>query len=124
MSKYTIWDKQSPIIVPTGKVYTAEEWKEKYPIARIDRIKVVCADGDINGAFFGTLAQMVAQYSAMGADFTGATTEREKLDVIEAWEDADHSNGESTAEERIAAALEFNNLLQLPTVNDDDPDLD
>lgn len=31
---------------------------------------------------------------------------------------------ENTPEERIAAALEMQNLLQMPTVNEDDPDED
>ena len=32
--------------------------------------------------------------------------------------------GESLPEERIAAALEYNNLLNSPVVNSDDPDED
>ena len=59
MKRYAIWDKVSPIIVPTGKVFTAEEWKEKYPVAEIPNITVVCSAGEINGGFFGTLGQMV-----------------------------------------------------------------
>ena len=31
MKRYAIWDKKSPVIVPTGKVFTAAQWKEKYP---------------------------------------------------------------------------------------------
>lgn len=124
MSKYAIWDKQSPVITPSGEVFTAAQWKERYPVATLDSVKVVCGGGEINGAFFGTLGSMVEMYTAQGADFSGATTDEEKLAVIEAFETADHSDGESSPEERIASALELNNMLQMPTIHDDDPDLD
>lgn len=123
--RYAIWDKTSPIIVPTGAIFTAEQWKEKYPVAKLDTIKVVCAAGEINGAFFGTLGQMKEMYKQMGADFSMALTDRQVLDVIEAFEDAmNHpvDTGESTAEERIASALETQVMLQMETVNPDDPD--
>ena len=63
MARYAIWDKKSAVITPIGEVLTAEQWVERYPIAAIDTIKVVCAGGEINGAFFGTLGQMVETYA-------------------------------------------------------------
>ena len=127
LKRYAIWDKQSPVIVPTGKVFTAEEWKSQYPAAALSAITVVCAAGEINGGFFGTLGQMVRTYENQGADFSGAATDEEKLAVIEAFEDTMNAPAEpeeSTPEERIAAALELQNLLAMPTVNTDDPDAD
>ena len=113
--RYAIWDKQSPVIVPTGAVFTAEQWKDKYPAATIDSIQVVCAAGEINGAFFGTLGQMVQMYEAQGADFSNCTTDQEKLEVIEAFEDEMNApSTEPTAEERQAAALEFIAMSSLP----------
>ena len=68
---------------------------------------MVCAAGEINGAFFGTLGQMVQMYTAQGADFSACTTDEEKLEVIEAFEDAMNApSTKPTAEERQAAALE------------------
>lgn len=107
MKRYAIWDKVSPIIVPTGKVFTAEQWIEKYPVAGIDSITVVCSAGEINGGFFGTLGQMVQTYEAQGADFSACETNEDKLAVIEAFEDAMNApSTEPTAEERQATALE------------------
>ena len=107
MKRYAIWDKVSPIIVPTGKVFTAEEWKEKYPVAAIPSITVVCSAGEINGGFFGTLGQMCQMYEAQGADFSMCITAEDKLAVIEAFEDAMNApSTEPTPEERQAAALE------------------
>lgn len=107
MKRYSIWDKKSVIIVPTGKVFTAEQWIEKYPVAGIDSITVVCSAGEINGGFFGTLGQMKQTYEAQGCDFSACTTNEEVLEAIEAFEDAMNApSGEPTPDERQAAALE------------------
>ena len=105
--RYAIWDKVSPVIVPTGKVFTPEEWIQKYPVAALESITVVCGAGEINGSFFGTLGQMVQMYEAQGADFSACETPEDKLAVIEAFEDAMNApSTEPTPEERQAAALE------------------
>lgn len=125
LKRYAIWDKTSPVITPIGEVLTPAQWIERYPMAGLDSITVVCGAGEINGSFFGTLGQMVQMYEAEGADFSEATTDEEKLQVIEDFEDLRNNppnTGESTPEERIAAALEYNNLLNTPVVNEDDPD--
>lgn len=121
MKKYAIWDKVSPVIVPTGKVFTAEQWKERYPVANIESITVVCSAGEINGGFFGTLGQMVQMYENQGADFSGCTTAEEKLAVIEAFEDAQNAPSEGVSNEEltatslasIAASMEYQNLMTL-----------
>lgn len=115
MKRYAIWDKKSPVIVPTGKVFTAEQWKEKYPAAALESVTVVCAAGEINGGFFGTLGQMVQMYEAQGADFSACETAEDKLAAIEAFEDALNTpSAEPTTEERTAAALEFIAMSSLP----------
>ena len=125
LKRYAIWDKQSPVITPIGEVLSAAEWIGRYPIAELPNITVVCSAGEINGGFFGTLGQMVQMYEAQGAVFSEATTDIEKLEVIEAFEDVMNDPGdltESTPEERIAAALELANVMNMPVVNEDDPD--
>lgn len=113
--RYAIWDKQTTIITPIYEVLTPEQWIERYPVAAIPTITVVCGAGEINGSFFGTLGQMMQHYEAMGADFSECTTDEEKLEVIEAFEDAMNTpSGEATAEERIAAALEYQVMASLP----------
>lgn len=117
-NRYAIWNKKDAIITPTGNVLTAEQWKEKYPVAVLENITVVCSAGEINGGFFGTLGQMVQMYTNMGADFTGAYTDEEKLEVIEAFEDAQNQPDTTpSVEERTAAALEFIALNSLPDTN-------
>lgn len=116
MSRYAIWNKTDPIITPIGEVLSAEKWIERYPVAGVANITIVCAGGEINGAFFGTLGSMVEMYAKEGCDFSACTTAEEKLAAIEAFEDAreaamNEANTEPSAEERIAAALEYQNAL-------------
>lgn len=76
---------------------------------------MVCAGGEINGAFFGTLGQMVEIYGKSGCDFSSCETDQDKLAAIEAFEDAANApSTEPTANERIAAALEYQVMASLP----------
>lgn len=119
MKKYAIWNKQDPILTPIGEILTAEQWIQRYPIAGIESITVICAGGEINGAFFGTLGQMVEMYEGQGCDFSECETAQEKLDTIEAFENARieaaaMASAEPSTDERIAAALEAQVMMSLP----------
>lgn len=129
MTKYAIWNKLDEIITPIGEVLSAEQWMARYPVAKLDRITVICAAGEINGAFFGTLGQMVDTYTKEGADFSACTTDEEKLAVIEAFDEAREqaqkeasanalTNEELTATSlaSIAASMEYQNMLTLEDV--------
>ncbi len=130
MKKYAIWNKTDPILTPIGEVLTADKWIERYPIAGVESITVVCAAGEINGAFFGTLGQMVDMYTKQGCDFSACETAEDKLAAIEAFEDAREAEqaaqakaqAETTAANEeltatslasIAASMEYQNLLTL-----------
>lgn len=125
--KYAIWNKQDPILTPIGEVLTAAQWIERYPIAGLPTITVICAAGEINGAFFGTLGQMVQMYEQQGADFSACETDVDKLNVIEAFEEYQNtarstvvSNEEltATALASIASSLEYQNMLTLDDVEE------
>ena len=109
MSRYAIWNKKDPIITPIGEVLTAEKWIERYPIAGVDTITVVCAGGEINGGFFGTLGQMVEMYAQEGCDFSACETAEEKLATIEAFED--ERNAKANAEAKAQAEAEATNAV-------------
>ena len=133
MNRYTIWNKVDPILTPIGEVLTAEQWIERYPIAGVPSITVVCAGSEINGGFFGTLGQMVEMYTKEGCDFSGCETPEDKLAAIEAFEDTREAeakakaaadaeneavNAEMTATSlaSIAASMEYQNMLTLEDV--------
>ena len=124
--KYAIWNKIDEIIVPTGKVYTAEEWMEQFPVAKLDRITVICSAGEINGGFFGTLGQMIKSAEDQGVDFSNCTTNEEKLALIEEFEKAQIEKDKeearlnqeltTTSLASIAASLEYQNMMTLEDV--------
>ena len=123
MKRYAIWNKKDNIITPKGEVLTAEQWIERYPAAGLDNITVVCSAGEVNGGLFITLGQLVHRAEATGCDLSNCTTDEEKLEAIEAFEDAMNqqngiSNEELTATSlaSIAASLEYQNLLTLEDV--------
>lgn len=136
MSKYAIWNKKDPILTPVGEVLTAEKWIERYPIAGVPSITVVCAGGEINGGFFGTLGQMVEMFEKEGCNFSACTTAEEKLAAIEAFEDERNAKAEAEAKaaaEReaynaelnamsmasIAAQLEYQNMMTLDDIEEE-----
>lgn len=115
LKRYAIWNKEDSIITPIGEVLSPEKWIERYPVAGVPTITVVCAAGEINGAFFGTLGQMVHMWESQGYDFSECTTDEAKLEMIEAIEDELNTpSTEPTTEERTAAALEFIAMSSLP----------
>ena len=126
MTRYAIWDKTSPVITPIGEVLTAEKWMERYPVAALENITVVCSAGEINGGFFGTIGQMKQHYEAQGCDFSACTSNEEILQTIEDFEDSQNavdetavSNEELTATSlaSIAASLEYQNMMTLDDVD-------
>ena len=122
MKRYAIWNKVDTILTPIGEVLTAEQWIERYPIAGVASITVICAAGEINGGFFGTLGQMKQMCEAQGCDFSACTTNEEILEAIEAFEDAQNAPKEGVSNEEltatslasIAASMEYQNMMTLP----------
>ena len=124
MARYAIWNKQDPILTPVGEVLTAGQWMDRYPVARLENITIVCGGGEINGSFFGTLGQMKELYSSQGCDFTDCESDQDFLDAIESFEDAKNAPREGVSNEEltatslasIAASMEYQNLLTLDDV--------
>lgn len=129
MKRYAIWNKKDKIITTIGEVLTADEWIKRYPVAGEPNITVLCAAGECNGAFFGTLGQMVSRYESEGCDFSSCTTDEEKLAAIEAFDDVRAvAEAEAAAEAKIreemqadslasiAASLEYQNMMSLEDV--------
>jgi len=104
--KYKIWDKQEPIYTPVGGVFTAQQWLDKWPWAKLPNTKCVISAGPINGAFMGEFSSFVEQYKKMGCPIDDAMTDEEILQAIEDFED-NPPEPEPTIEERAIALEEF-----------------
>ncbi len=127
--KYAIWNKEDMIITPVGEVFTAQQWMEKYPVAALEHITILCSAGEVNGAFFGIMGAVVDMYEKKGADFSDCITPEDKLAVIEAFDEAQEqaqkeasanavNNEELTATSlaSIAASMEYQNMMTLDDV--------
>jgi len=104
--KYKIWDKQEPIYTPVGEVFTAQQWLDKWPWAKLPNTKCVISAGPINGAVMGEFSSFVEQYKKMGCPIDDAMTDEEILQAIEDFED-NPPEPEPTIEERAIALEEF-----------------
>lgn len=129
MKRFAIWNKEDPIITPSGKVFTAKEWMDEYPSFKLDNITAICAAGEVNGGCHFTLGQLVDNYERQGCDFSGCETAEEKLEAIESFLDArEVAEAEAIAEAKareemqadalasIAAQLEYQSMMTLPDV--------
>jgi hypothetical protein len=118
MARYQIWNKIDPIyaLAPNknGKaVWTAEEYiNEVAPWAANPNAKAIIATGIINGAVFMELTSTVDFYKKLGVAIVDGMTDEEILAAIEDFED-NPPQADPSAEERIAAAMEFQNLMSL-----------
>lgn len=111
--RYQIWNKTDDIITPSGAQFTATEWANRYPWAKLPGVKMIITSGPINGGCALEYTATVAQYKKMGASITDAMTDEEVLTAIEDFEDTPPDPGPSV-EERTAAALEFLAMNSLP----------
>ncbi len=119
MARYAIWNKTDPIFTlgrdaQTGKMsWTAEEYISSHaPWAANPNIKVIIGGGAINGTVFMEFDATVEFYKKQGAAIMDGMTDGEILAAIEDFEDHPPV-GEPSAEERIASAMEFQNLMSL-----------
>ena len=104
--RYKIWDKQEPIYTPVGEVFTAQQWLDKWPWAKLPNTKCVISAGPINGAVMGEFSSFVEQYKKMGCPIDDTMTDEEILQAIEYFED-NPPEPEPTIEERAVALEEF-----------------
>lgn len=120
--KYQIWDKVSDIYTPVGEKLTADQWIARYGWIKAPGAVPVVAAGLINGALIDELGQMKKRYEQQGATFDSSLSGQDLLNAIEAFEDEQAANAKAaaeeaaatpSAEERLAAAVEFQNLLAM-----------
>lgn len=120
--EYRIWDRQETLY-DDKRAYTPDEVIATWaPYLINPAAKLIIADMPIQLMAAMEFEATKELYRREGAEFTDDMTDQEALDVISAWEDsakqasieaAKIAASTPSADERIAAALEFNNLLLL-----------
>ena len=109
--KYKIWNKQDTLITPIGEVLTKDDVIAKYPASAIDGIDYIICDSPISLGVFMEFTQTKANYKSMGVPTIDTMTKQEVLDAISYFEEHPPTP-EPTAEERIAASMEYDNLMK------------
>lgn len=113
MKKYQFWNKKDALYTPSGKAYTAEEYLAAHAWARLPGVKCVINTGAINCAVFLEFENMKAACIKQGMIIPEQASDEEILTLIEEWENRSVYS-EPTAQDRIAAALEYQNVLATP----------
>lgn len=108
--KYKIWNGQDSLVTPVGEVLTAEEVKNRYPASGVQGMKYIICDSPISLGVFMEFTQTKESYKALGVEITDDMTDQEVLDAISYFEENPPAP-EPSAEERIAAAMEYQNLF-------------
>lgn len=114
MARYQIWNKTDDIITPSGAQFTAAEWADRYPWAKLPGVRMIITAPPINGGAALEFGAAKAQYRKMGAAITDDMTDDEVLAAIEDFEDNPPGASEPGVEERTAAALEAQVLMMTP----------
>ena len=115
MGKYKFWNKSDKLYTPSGAVFTAEEYLAMNAWAGIDGVKCIIANAPINCAVFFEFGAYRDLCVKQGMVIPEGATDNEVLELISEWEDR-VVEPESTAEERIAAALEYQNLVSMDDI--------
>ena len=115
--KYKIWNGSDDLITPIGEILTPADVISRYPSAGIPGMKYVICDAPISMGVFMEFTSMKDHYKRLGVEFTEDMTDQEVLDAITYWEEHPPAPApEPSPETRIAAALEFQNLLAMEDV--------
>jgi len=122
MAGYKIWNKSDNLYTPAGAMLTPEQVFVQTPLAQTGKF-IIC-DASINMGVFMELDQtktvykkLIEERRAVHADstcplITDTMTDQEVCDAIYAFEN-EVLAPLVTADERIAAAMEFQNLMSL-----------
>lgn len=114
-----LYDGTKTYMFPNGAIATPEEVLKQFPAALAFKHIV---ETDENGEVMFAMQNLSAMRGFYNID--PSKTMEEAIDeiqvIINTVVEVDET--ESTPEERIAAALEYSNLMAMETVNTDDPD--
>lgn len=106
MIKLVKYDNETTYMFPSGKIATPEVMRAEFPAITVFPHVLQVS---------GNVCQAVMELEAMRAmhNIDGALSEAEAIAAIEAKLNAEPAEPEPSAEERIAAALEYQNLISM-----------
>lgn len=115
---YKIWNKQENLVTPTMEVLTPQQVFEKYPAAQLNGFEFIICDSPITMGVFMEFETTKQQYKQMGASIEDNMSVEDVLSAITQFEETPQEHV-STAEERIASALEFQVMMNIPLLEEE-----
>lgn len=110
MIKYEIYNPEKTYVFMSGNLATPEEVARQYPASKT--IKFVVETDDYGESMYG-FQSFTSLKTLMGID--SSLNDKDALAEMEAIRNAPPEVDETpTAEERIAAAMEFQNMMSIP----------
>lgn len=110
--KFKLWDRQEILYTPAGRAFTPAEIFAQFPLANNPASQWIIQDDEINMGMFQNLSMTKGQLIDQGMEVPEGATNEEVLQCIENWYNRKPENP-VTVEERIAAAMEFQNAMML-----------
>jgi hypothetical protein len=120
--RYKIWDKKETLIPPSGEIITAEMQLQRFPAATLPNSKfVISSVGLYNLAVWDEFYTLIEIFKQRGAVFPAGISDDQALDIMADWEDYERELAASyiSPDERMAAAMEFQNLLALEDITEE-----
>lgn len=113
MKYVTIYDNSKNYLFPNMKVATPEIIAMEYNAVNIPDLICVIETDETGIMFYTSPEPIQVMAGRIGADISTCTTDDERLQAISGVLNAPAPEPEPTAEERIAAAMEYQNLLSM-----------
>jgi len=106
-----LFDRTKNYITPDGNIHTPESLRNDYTIIQIPDAKLVI-ETDVTGMYMFTVPEpLYSKAQRMNLDYTQFETDEALLTAMEDILNAPEPEPEPSAEERIAAAMEYQNLF-------------
>lgn len=110
MKHFEFYDNKKTYYSPIGEVFSPDEVSLRYPLVDTE-LPVVIETDESHSVFFGY--GLLSQYKSL-LDIKGELSNEEALAEIERISNLPAPAPMPTAEERIAAAMEFQTILLMP----------
>lgn len=114
MRKLTIYDNTKTYYYPSREEATPERVSVDFPIVNATDLKLVIETDPDDGIMFYTAPEPINNMArGMGLNPADYSTDEELLQAMEDILNAPQPEPEPSAEERIAAAMEYQNLMSI-----------
>lgn len=111
MIKLVFYNNTKTYVYQTSHMATPERVAEEYPIVNLPDLKCVIGTDKTETMFYTVPEPLLVMASRLGVNPEDYTTDEELLQALEDISNAPQPEPEPSAEERIAAAMEYQSMM-------------